>query len=147
SLEQQTATSEVLKVISGSPGSLAPVFDAMLANAVRICDAGFGALWLYDGKAYRAGAFHRVPDRFKEFWDRAPHEPSPESALGRVAATKQTVQIADLKAEPGYARRDPMVVVGVELARIRSFVVVPMLKEGELVGAIGIYQQDVRPFT
>jgi signal transduction histidine kinase len=146
-LEQQVATSEVLNVISRTPGELAPVFDAMLANAVRICDAGFGMLWLYDGAAYRACAFHRVPRKFKEFWDHGPREPSAPSALGRVAATKRSLQIADLKAEPGYTRGDVMVVAGVELAGIRSFVVVPMLKESELVGAIGIYHQDVRPFT
>ena len=123
SLEQQTATSEVLKVISSSPGELEPVFDVMLANAMRICDAKFGALWLFDGKAYRSGALHDVPPAFAEFWSRGPHPSTPESALGRVAKTKHTVQIADLKAEAGYAKRDALVIAGVELARIRSFVV------------------------
>jgi GAF domain-containing protein len=147
SLEQQTATSEVLRVISSSPGELDPVFEAMLANAVRICGARFGALWLYDGTAFRAGALHDVPTAFEEFWRNAAHPPTPESALGRVARTRQVVRIADLKAEPGYANRDSMVVTGVELAGIRSFVVVPMLKDDDLIGAIGIYQQEVKPFT
>jgi GAF domain len=141
-LEQQTATSEVLRVISSSPGELQPVFQAMLENAVRICGAKFGALWLFDGTKFRAGALHNVPAAFVEFWQRGPHSPTPSSALGRVAATKRTVQIADLKAEEGYARGDPLVIAGVELAVIRSFVVVPMLKVGELIGAIGIYQQQ-----
>ena len=146
SLEQQTATSEVLKVISSSPGELGPVFEAMLQNAVRICDAKFGALWLYDGKCFRAGALHNVPDAFTEFWKRGPHQPTPASALARVVKTKSAVQISDIKAEPGYAAGDALIVAGVELARIRSFVVVPMLKEGDLIGAIGIYQQEVLPF-
>ena len=67
-LQQQTATADVLKVISSSPGELEPVFNAMLENAVRICDAGFGILWLYDGDAFRAGALYRVPDKIREFW-------------------------------------------------------------------------------
>ena len=147
SLQQQTATADVLQVISSSPGELEPVFNAMLEHAVRICDAGFGVLWLYDGDAFRAGALYHVPDQFREFWKRGPHPPSPESMLARVVRTKQTVQIADLKNEPGYAKGDIMVVAGVDVAKIRSFIVVPMLKEGELIGAIGVYQQEVRPFT
>ena len=147
SLQQQTATADVLKVISSSPGELEPVFNVMLERAVRICNAGFGALWLYDKKAFRAGALYHVPSEFAEFWKGGPHPPSPESTLARVVKTKQTIQIADLKNEPGYAKGDLMVVTGVDVAGIRSFVVVPMLKEGELIGAIGVYQQEVRPFT
>jgi GAF domain-containing protein len=147
SLQQQTATTEVLKVISSSPGELDPVFNAMLERAVRICNAGFGALWLYDGTQFRAGALYHVPSEFAEFWKDGPHPPSPESTLARVVRTKRTIQIADLKDEPGYAKGDLMVVTGVDVAGIRSFVVVPMLKEGELIGAIGVYQQEVRPFA
>src|SRR5262249_24713275 len=146
SLQQQTATSEVLSVISSSPGELEPAFQPMLEKAVHICEARLGALSLYDENKFRAGALHNVPAAFVEFWQRGPHSPTPGSALGRVTATRRTVQIADLRAEEGYARGDPLVVAGVELARIRSFVVVPMLKEAELIGAIGIYQQEVRPF-
>ena len=111
----------MLKVISSSPGELEPVFNAMLKHAVRICDAGFGVLWLYDGDAFRAGALYHVPDQFTEFWRRGPHPPSPESMLARVVRTKQTVQIADLKKEPGYAKDDIMVVAGVDVARISIF--------------------------
>jgi hypothetical protein len=146
-LEQQTATSEVLRVISSSPGELELVFQAMLEKAVHICEARFGVLWLYDGSKFRTGALYNVPAAFVEFWQRGPHSPTPGSALGRVTAIKRTVQIADMKAEEGYARGDPLVVAGVELARVRSVVVVPMLKEGELIGAIGIYQREVRPFN
>ena len=146
-LQQQTATADVLKIISSSPGELDPVFNAMLEHAVRICDAGFGGLWLYDGNAFQAGALYHVPPEFTEFWKRGPHPPSPESTLARVVRTKRTAQIADLKNEPGYAKGDPLVVAGVDVAGIRSFILVPMLKEGELIGAIGVYQQEVRPFT
>jgi two-component system NtrC family sensor kinase len=146
SLQQQTATADVLKIISSSPGELDPVFNSMLEHAVRICDAGFGGLWLYDGNAFHVGALYHVPPEFTEFWKRGPHPPSPESTLARVVRTKRTAQIADLKNEPGYAKGDPLVVAGVE-AGIRSFILVPMLKEGELIGAIGVYQQEVRPFT
>jgi len=147
SLQQQTATADVLKVISRSPGELQPVFNAMLEHAVQLCDAGFGGLWLYDGNAFRAGALYHVPPDFTEFWKRGPHTPSPESTMARVVRTKRTAQIADLKNEPGYAKGDPLVVAGVDVAGIRSFIVVPMLKEGELIGTIGVYQQEVRPFT
>ena len=114
-LEQQTATSEVLGVISSSPGALEPVFGAVLQNAIRICDARFGALWLYDGNDFRSAALHDVPADFVEFWRRGPHHPSPGSGLARIVKTRRTVHIADLKEEDGYLKRDPLVVTGVEL--------------------------------
>ena len=146
-LEQQTATSEVLGVISSSPGALEPVFGTMLQNAIRICDARFGALWLYDGNDFRSAALHNVPADFVEFWRRGPHHPSPGSGLARIVKTRRTVHIADLKEEDGYLKRDPLVVTGVELGGIRSLLLVPMLKEDQFIGAIGIYRQEVRPFT
>jgi GAF domain-containing protein len=146
-LEQQTATSEVLGVISSSPGALEPVFGTMLQNAIRICDARFGALWLYDGNDFRSAALHNVPADFVEFWRRGPHHPSPGSGLARIVQTKRTVHIADLKEEDGYLKRDRLVVTGVELGGIRSLLLVPMLKEDQFIGAIGIYRQEVRPFT
>jgi hypothetical protein len=98
---QQTATSEVLRVISSSPGQLAPVFDAMLANAMR-SDANFGHLLLYDGESYRAAHLHNLPAAYREMWEQGPIRPSPELALGRLTHTKQAIQITDLKAEPAY---------------------------------------------
>jgi len=146
-LEQQTATSEVLGVISSSPGALEPIFGTMLQNAIRICDARFGALWLYDGNDFRSAALHNVPADFVEFWRQGPHHPSPGSGLARIVQTKRTVHIADLKEEDGYLKRDRLVVTGVELGGIRSLLLVPMLKEDQFIGAIGIYRQEVRPFT
>ena len=147
SLEQQTATSEVLQVISSSPGDLRPVFAAMLENAVRICDAKFGNIYRWDGDALHLMASHNIPAAFAEARGRSPNRPSPETPTGRMIATKTFVHVPDLAAEPAYAARDPWIVVGVELAGVRTLLVMPMLKENELVGAFTIYRQEVRPFT
>src|SRR5262245_16192711 len=147
SLEQQTATSEVLKVISSSPGELGPVFDAVLANAVHICGASFGGLYRLDDGAWRAAAMFGVPPAFAEFWQRGPQHPDPRTALGRVAATKQTVHVADVTTEPAYIENDPVFVAAVKLGGFRTILAVPMLKEDELVGTIAIYRTEVNPFT
>ena len=146
-IEQQTATSEVLQVISSSPGDLRPVFAAMLENAVRICDAKFGNIYRWDGDALHLMASHNIPAAFAEARARSPNRPSPETPTGRMIATKTFVHVSDLAAEPAYAARDPWIVVGVELAGVRTLLVMPMLKENELVGAFTIYRQEVRPFT
>jgi GAF domain-containing protein len=147
-LEQQTATSEVLQVISSSPGELEPVFQAMLENATRVCDAKFGALYLYEGNAFRAVALHgAAPASFVEARRRHPVLPViPGTALGRVAATKQTVQIADVRAEPAY-RASQAHAVGVEMGGLRTVLSVPMLKEGVLIGAFNLFRQEVSPFS
>ena len=147
SLEQQTATSEVLKVISSSPGELEPVFNAMLENAVRICEAKFGILFLSEGEAFRTVALHGAPPAYAEVRRREPvFRPNPGMASGGVARTKQPVQIADIRAEPAYTD-DPQRFAILELAGARTMLNVPMLKEDELVGQIAIYRQEVRPFT
>src|SRR5262249_5500893 len=146
-LEQQTATSDVLQVISMSQGELKPVFETILANATRICEAKFGMLWLADGEQFRSVALHEVPSALAEERRRSPlYHPGPATALGRVARTKQLVHIADVAAEPAYAER-PEARALVELGGCRSLITVPMLKENTLIGAIAIYRQEVRPFT
>jgi two-component system NtrC family sensor kinase len=145
--EQQTATSEVLSVISESPGELEPVFETMLAKAVHICEAKFGTLYLYDGDAFRAEAFHNAPSAFVEARKRQPVRPPPDSALGRLANTKQVVHIADIKATQSYIERDPIMITAVDLGGYRTALAVPMLKEDELIGAINIYRQEVWSFT
>ena len=146
-LEQQTATSEVLKVISSSPGELKPVFDALLANAVRICDAKFGTLFLTEGDAFRYVALHGAPPAFAEARRREPvTRVKPGTTIGRVAATKKPAQTADIRAEPAYTS-DPERIPILELAGARTILGVPMLKESQLVGIIVIYRQEVRPFT
>jgi GAF domain-containing protein len=146
-LEQQTATSEVLGVISSSPGELTPVFQAMLEKATQVCDAKFGNMLLFEDGAFRTVAVHNAPEAFAEARRRNPLlRPYPGTGLGRVVATKQPVQIVDAQAEPAY-QADPDRVAFLRLAGARTFITVPMLKERELVGAIAIYRQEVRPFT
>ena len=147
-LEQQTATSEVLRVISSSPGELEPVFETLLANAVRVCGAKFGVLFLPEGDdAYRSVALHGAPPAFAELRRRDPLiRLNPATTLGRVAATKQVVQVEDIRADPAYTS-DPTRSPLLELAGARTMLNVPMLKEGTLVGQIAIYRQEVRPFT
>jgi GAF domain-containing protein len=149
SLDQQTATSEVLRVISSSPGELKPVFETMLENATRICEAKFGVLQLYEDGGYRIGATHNAPPAFAEAMaQREPiFRPSPQHWLARVAAAKQVIKISNLSETAAYRERDPGAVRLVELAGARSLVAVPMLKDNALIGAIVIYRQEVRPFT
>src|SRR5215211_1901825 len=143
-LEQQTATSEVLQVISSSPGELEPVFQTMLENAVRICEAKFGTLYLYDGNAFHAAALHNAPPAFAAERKRAHIHPCSGTVLARLSSTKQMVHITDMTAEQEYVERDPIIVTAVELGGYRAYLAVPMLKENELVGAIAIYRQEVR---
>src|SRR6476646_9582501 len=147
-LERQTATSEVLKVISSSPGDLEPVFKEMLENATRICEAHFGNLWLCEGDAFRLGALYGATVAFAEArWREPVIHPGPGTGLGRVARTRQLVHIADLASEQAYIEREPSRVALVELAGARTYLMVPMLKDNELVGCIAIYRQEVRPFS
>ena len=148
SLEQQTATAEVLQVISSSPGDLQPVFTSMLENAVRICNAKFGNIHRWDGNALHLMATHNTPSAFAEYRGRSPWQPKPRNAVGRTIATKTVVHVADLAAEEAYTeRRDPSYVAAVELGGVRTFLAVPMLKEIELIGVFTVYRQEVRPFT
>ena len=148
-LEQLAATSEVLKVISSSPGELEPVFEAMLANAARICEARFAILYLHDGNAFRAvAATHDAPPAYVESRKRElAIRPAPDTPLGRVASTKQIVHIADLSKLQSYIEHHPFVVAAVELGGFRTALGVPLLKDNELVGSMTIFRQEVRPFT
>jgi signal transduction histidine kinase len=147
-LEQQEATAEVLKVISASPGELEPVFQTMLANAVRICEAKFGNLWLYDGDAFRTVAMHGAPPAWVEWRQREPLiRPGPLSGLARIVRTKEVVHTADIRASQGYLDCDLLIVATAEYSGARTLLVVPMLKEDDLVGGIVIYRQEVRPFS
>jgi class 3 adenylate cyclase/putative methionine-R-sulfoxide reductase with GAF domain len=141
-LKQQTAASEVLRLISGSPSELGAVFDAILVNATRLCEARFGILLLWEGDAFRTVALHNAPPAFVKVI-----RPAPVTSLGRLVATKQVDHVADMRAEKGYVDRHPGPVSIVELAGARTVINVPILKDDELIGAIGIYRQEVRPFT
>ena len=148
SLERQTATSEVLQVISSSPGELQPVFDAMLENATRLCEAKFASLLLSEGDQFRRVSLHNAPPALAEHWRRTPLvRPHPESGLGRVLLTKQVTHVNDIRTTQAYRDRNPNSVAGVELGGYRTVLLVPMLKENTLVGVINIYRQEVRQFT
>ena len=153
SLEQQTATSEVLRVISSSPGELEPVFQAMLASATQTCEAKFGLLYRIQGDSARIISRLGIPPALTEYLKRGPHRPplnrrlNPLTPIGRVAQSRQSVQIADLRTDQSYLDRDPLIVAAIELAGIRTLLVVPMIKNDALMGAVAIFRQEVRPFT
>ena len=149
SLQQQTATADVLKVIAGSGGELALVFETMLENAVRICEASYGNMWLCEGEDFRTAALHGpLPPAFVEKWRRGTlFHPGPEVPSVRAAKTRQPVQVADLRADQAYLDGDPLAVSGVEEAGMRTTVAVPMLKDNRAVGVIVIYRKEVRAFT
>ena len=145
-LEQQTATSEVLQVISSSPGELGPVFDAMLQNAVRICEAKFGNMWVREGDKFRVVAIHGAPQEYRDAMLADPLvSPDPQSTMGRLVNTGEVIQIDDVATAPTHGMRARIATI--ELAKAHTLVAVPMLKEKEVVGIIGIYRQEVRPFT
>ena len=142
--DQQTATSQVLRVISSSPGELQHVFQVILENATRICDAHFGNLWLCEGKKFRIVAMHGAPPEYREFMFREPPIAlDPQSATGRIASSREAVQIDDISKTPSHRIR----VATIELAKARSLVGVPMLKDDEVIGIIVIYRQELRRFT
>ena len=149
SLEQQTATSEVLQVISSSPGELQCVFQTMLEKATRICEAKFANLWLCEQDNFRIAATYGAPSAYRERLDEiASFSPGAGTGLAGIVKTKRAFQIADLANSHGYlVERHPVVVASVELAGTRTLIAVPMLKESDLIGAIAIYRQEVRPFT
>jgi two-component system NtrC family sensor kinase len=146
SLQQQTATADVLKVISSSPGELEPVFEAMLANAMRVCEAKFGFMYRCSGDNWEIQAEYGAIPAYADIV-RHSTRPGPQTVVGRIASTRQMVQVADLAASRGYAERDPLVVAAVEIGGVRSILGVPLFKEDALIGAIVLYRDEVRPFT
>jgi GAF domain-containing protein len=147
-LEQQTATSNVLRVVSSSPGDLQPVFATMLENAVRICDANFGNIYRWDGEALHLVATHKTPVAFAQERRRSPYRPDPNSPVGYMLANKTLVHIRDILTEEAYLeRRDPGAVATAELAGTRTILGVPLLNKGEMIGAFFMSRLAVRPFT
>jgi GAF domain-containing protein len=145
--QQQTATTDLLRIISSS-GSLERVFETILENATRICEANFGTLYLAGGDRFQRTAHYNTPPAYLELVSCEPvYRPGPKSVFARVAATKQFVHITDLAAEEHYGERDSVRVAAVEVLGIRTLVVVPMLRENELVSVIAIFHQEVHPFT
>ena len=149
SLAQQTATADVLKVIPSSPGELKPVFQVMLENATQLCEARYGTLWLTERDAFRTVASHGdLPRADFEPWQSGNlYHPGPDVPLGRVAKTRQPVHVSDMREDPSYLRGDKLPLAAVDRAGVRTLLVVPMLRENDLVGAIAIYRTEVRPFS
>ena len=149
SLEQQTATSEVLQVISSSPGELEPVFAAMLANAARLCTASYGVMWLREGDAFRSAALHGpLPAAYIERWRSGTLvHPGPDNPLMHLVRTQRPVQVPDMRESRAYLNGEPLPVAAVEVAGIRTLLSVPMFKDEEVVGSITIYRKEVRPFS
>ena len=146
SLEQQTANSEVLQVISSSPGDLQPVFESMLRNATQLCKAKFGTLFLHEQGKVRLVAAYDMPMEYSEGQARGATEPAPGGPLEGALKTKRAVQIADLAATDAYRQRHPRMVGAVELGGIRTAVAVPMLKDDEPIGVIAIHRPEVALF-
>jgi GAF domain-containing protein len=148
SLEQQTATSEVLRVISSSPGDLQPVFSAILESAARLCDASFGNFYRCDGDDLHLVATYNTPVAFVEARSRSPLGLKQNNPIADMLAAKTVLHVEDLAADERYTnQRDPRIVAGVELGGVRTFVAVPMIKDNELIGALVVYRREVRPFT
>jgi two-component system, NtrC family, sensor kinase len=146
-LEQRTATSEVLRIISSFPGDVQPVFASILENASRICEAKFGVLMLAQGDAFGVGASHNAPQAFVEFMQRRPVRPSPQITFGRAVATKRVAQTTDITIEQPYLKGDPLAVAAAELGGYRTVLAVPMLKESNIIGALVFFRQEVRAFN
>jgi GAF domain-containing protein len=144
--QQQAATAEVLHIISGSSGDLQPAFGKMLAHAARICDAKYGNVFRRDGDTLHLVASHNTPAALVEARRRV--HLNPKLPFGRMVATKAAVQVADIMAEEAYTvQRDPRLVAPVEIGGVRTVLVVPLLKEGEVIGAFSLYRQEVRTFS
>jgi two-component system NtrC family sensor kinase len=146
-LDQQTATAEVLQVINSSPGDLGPVFDAMLVKARHLCEAELGILLIYDGDCFRTVSLHGAPEAYVEFVTREPLRPGPHTGLARLVRERRLVHISDLAADVAYRERDPLRVASVELAGMRTFLAMPLLKDEALLGVFVIYRSEVRPFS
>jgi GAF domain-containing protein len=146
-LEQQTATAEVLQVINSSPGDLAPVFDAMLQKAMRLCEAAFGVLWTFEGELGHAAAFRGVPPAFAEFLTQGPHRETSGTANSRLRRGETVVQIADIVEDDAYRSGAPVRRALVELGGGRTMLAVPLRRDDALLGSFIIYRQEVRPFT
>jgi GAF domain-containing protein len=147
SLQQQTATADVLQIISSSPGDLAPVFEKMLVNATRVCGAKFGSMLLAENGSLRPGAQYNVPAAFAAVRGNRVLTPHPKSALATAISTKQVVHVADMRTTEAYLERSPASIEIVELGGARTAAIVPMLRDDEVIGAITVYRNEVQLFS
>ncbi len=141
-LEQQTATSEILRVISSSPTSVEAVFDTILASALRLCDTPTGGIFTFDGRAFHIAAAAHWSDEFLAALREAVILPGPETPLRRVGLNLEMSHVADIFSDPSFSPPETY-----RLEGMRTSLAVPMLKEGRLVGALTFHRREVRPFT
>ena len=146
-LEQQTATSEILRVISSSPTDLEPVFQTILANATRLCTADLGVLFVYEAESFKPVSVVGATPAYSEFLRRNTLRPGPRSGLGQLIRQQIPIHIPDISNETAYQERQPGTVAAVELGGARTTLHVPMLREGMLIGAVTIYRREVQPFS
>ena len=146
SLQQQTATADVLQVINSSPGRLEPVFAAMLEKATQLCEAAFGILWLCDGEQFRAAAVHGVPAAYAQI-TREPIRPLPTNPLGRMLRGERLIVSTDVADEEPYRTGDPVRRALVDLAGARSVIQIALVTDETFLGSLTVYRQEVRPFS
>ena len=147
-LNQQTATAEVLQIINSSQGDLVPVFDGILQRAIRLCEAAFGNLWLYDGESFNlVAAQGPFPPSYLEMLSQAGQHAGPHTAMRRAVLSQQTIQIADYQVEQAYLDRDPVAVATAEVGKARTILAVPMVGEAHALGVFFVYRQEVRSFS
>src|SRR3954468_20491822 len=147
SMQQQTATADVLQIISSSPGDLAPVFEKMLVNATRVCGARFGSMLLAENGSMRPAPQYNGPAEFAAARGDRVVTPHPNSALAKAISTKQVVHVADLRTTEAYLERSPASIAIVELGGARTVAIVPMLRDDEVIGAITVYRDEVQLFS
>jgi len=146
--EHQTAIAEVLQIINSSQGDLAPVFDGILQRAIRLCDAAFGNLWLYEGEKFDlVAAQGPFPSSYLEMLSQAGQHAGPHTAMRRAVLTQQTIQIPDYQLEQAYLDRDPVAVATAEVGNARTILAVPMVGEARALGVFFVYRQEVRSFS
>ncbi|HEV2300008.1 MAG TPA: GAF domain-containing protein, partial [Stellaceae bacterium] len=146
-LEQQTATAEVLQVINSSPGDLAPVFDAMLEKAIRLCEAEFGIMFAIDGESARMVAERDVPEQLTGFLTRHPPGIGSDTFFGRAVIERSFLHTADVRAEAGYRDGQELAVTAADLAGVRALLMAPLLKDDGVLGVFAIFRREIRPFT
>ena len=147
-ISRERALGEVLRIISGSRGEIGKVMASLLGFALELCDAAYGLFLEYDQKTgFRAAYSKGIPQPFHDwFLEKGAFHPGPETVIGRLAATREIVNVPDVCVEEIYRRGDPLRDATVDLGRARSFAAIPMLAGNRLIGAFTIYRQQVRPF-
>ncbi len=146
-LEQQTATAEVLGVINSSPGDLAPVFDAMLEKAMRLCEASFGIMFAVNGDSANIVAARGVPNEMSDFLAQHPPGIGPDTFFGRAVLGRSVLYTADIRTEAAYRSGQPLALTAADIAGVRALLMAPLVREDGVLGVFAIFRREVRPFS